>query len=221
MGEFTTLMARDGHEFSAYLSAPAGKPRGAIVVVQEIFGVNHHIKAVTDGFAAQGYVAIAPALFDRVRRGVDLGYSPAETQEGIGYMLQVKRENILADLSAAIAVTRHAGKVGVVGYCWGGYCAYVAACDLPVACAVAYYGGAIAANLASLPRKPVMYHFGEQDGHIPVSDVDKIRAADPSGIFHLYPAGHAFSNADRSSYDPASTALALQRTLAFFSEYVG
>jgi carboxymethylenebutenolidase len=221
MGEFTTLMARDGHEFSAYLSAPTGRPRGAVVVVQEIFGVNQHIRAVTDGYAAAGYVAIAPAMFDRVRRGIELGYSPQDMQQGVGYMMQVKRENMLADLSACIAVTKHAGRVGIVGYCWGGYCAYVAACELPVSCAVAYYGGRIAQNLDKLPRKPVMYHFGEQDGHIPVSDVEKIQAADTTGIFHLYPAGHGFNCTERPDYSPESSALALQRTLAFFAERIG
>ena len=221
MGENTSLMARDGHEFTAYIAAPPGKPRGAIVVVQEIFGVNSHIRAVTDDFAAAGYVAIAPALFDRVRRGIELGYTPADMQQGVGYMLQIKRENILADLSACIAVTRHAGRVGVVGYCWGGYCAYLAACELPVSCGVAYYGGQIAANLATLPRKPMMYHFGETDGHIPVANVDKIRAADTAGIFHLYPAGHGFNCIERADYHAPSAELARQRTLEFLGKHVG
>ena len=221
MGEITTLMARDGHDFNAYLAAPGGKSRGAIVVVQEVFGVNAHIRAVTDGYAAQGYVAIAPALFDRVKRGVALGYSPAEIQQGVGLMLQITRENIVADLSAAIAVTRHAGRVGIVGYCWGGLCAYIGACELPVACAVAYYGGRIAENLTSLPKKPVMYHFGEQDGHIPLADVDKIRAAHTDGIVHLYPAGHGFNCSERADYNAASAQLALQRSLDFFGRYVG
>ena len=221
MGELTTLMARDGHEFNAYLTAPQGKARGAVVVVQEIFGVNPHIRAVTDQFAAAGYTAIAPALFDRIKGGISLGYSAAEVQQGVGYRLQIKRENMVADLSAAIAVTRHCGRVGVIGYCWGGYCAYVAACELPVACAVAYYGGSIAANLATLPKKPMMYHFGEQDGHIPLTDVDKIRAANPEGIFHLYPAGHGFNCTERADYNAASAQLALQRTLEFFGRYVG
>jgi carboxymethylenebutenolidase len=135
--------------------------------------------------------------------------------------MQVKREHILADLSAAIAVTRHAGRVGVVGYCWGGLCAYIAACELPIACAVAYYGGRIADNLTTLPKKPMMYHFGEQDGHIPMSDVDKIRAAHTDGIIHLYPAGHGFNCTERADYNAASAQLALQRTLDFFNRYVG
>jgi carboxymethylenebutenolidase len=140
MSEFTTLMARDGHEFSAWLAAPAGKPRGAVVVIQEIFGVNVHIRAVADSFAAEGYVAIAPALFDRVRKGIELGYNPETMKEGIGYVMQLKPEKTLLDLAASIAVVKHAGRVAVVGFCWGGKMAYLSGCELPVACGVAYYG---------------------------------------------------------------------------------
>ncbi len=221
MGEFTTLMARDGHEFQAYLAAPKGAPRGAVVVVQEIFGVNRHVRAVTDDYAARGYVAIAPAMFDRVRRGVELGYDAAGTQEGVGYMLQVTPANVLADLGAAIAVTRHAGRVGIVGYCWGGLCAWHAAGALPVSCAVAYYGGGIPKHLDSLPKKPMMFHYGERDGHIPLSDVEAVRTAYPAGIYHLYPAGHGFNCNERPDFDAPSAALALERTLAFFAEHVG
>jgi carboxymethylenebutenolidase len=221
MGEFATLMARDGHEFQAWLSAPPGRPRGAIIVVQEIFGVNRHIRAVTDDYAARGYVAIAPAMFDRVRRGIELGYSQDAMQEGIGYMMQMKREHVLADLSASLAAVRHAGRVGIVGYCWGGYVAYLAACELPVSCAVAYYGGPITRNLDTVPTKPVMYHYGEKDGHIPLEDVDKVRAAHPAGIFHLYPAGHGFNCSERADYHEPSARLALQRSLDFFAEHVG
>jgi len=221
MGEFTTLMARDGHEFQAWLAAPKGAPRGAVVVVQEIFCVNRHVRAVTGAYAAEGYVAIAPAMFDRVRRGIELGYTAEGVNEGRGYMLQVTHANILADLSAAIAVTRHAGKVGIVGYCWGGLCAYFAACELPVSCAVAYYGGRIAQSQDKLPKKPMMYHFGERDSHIPMSDVEAIRAAQPNAIVHTYPAGHGFNCEERGDYDAASAQLALERTLAFFAQHVG
>lgn len=221
MGEFTTLMARDGHEFQAWLAAPPDKPRGAVIIVQEIFGVNRHIRAVTDDYASRGYVAIAPAMFDRIRRGIELGYNQEAIQEGIGYMLQMKREHVLADVSAALAAVRHAGRVGIVGYCWGGYVAYLAACELPVACAVAYYGGPIARNLDRIPDKPVLYHYGEKDGHIPLEDVEKVRTAHPAGIFHLYPAGHGFNCSERADYHEPSARLALQRTLEFFAEHVG
>jgi carboxymethylenebutenolidase len=220
MSEFTTIMARDGHEFQTWLAAPPARPRAAIVVVQEIFGVNSHIRAVTDGYAAAGYVAIAPALFDRVRRGIELGYSAADMQEGQGYVKQLQRGQTLADLSAAIAVVKHAGRVGVVGYCWGGTIAYVAACELPIACAVAYYGGSITKELAKHPKCPVMYHFGELDKHIPASDIAKIKAAHPQGEFHMYPAEHGFNCEQRESYDAASARLARERSLAFFAKHV-
>ncbi|GMU68913.1 MAG: carboxymethylenebutenolidase [Steroidobacteraceae bacterium] len=221
MGEFTTLMARDGHEFQAYLAAPKGAPRGAVVVVQEIFGVNHHIRAVTDGYAAQGYTAIAPALFDRVRRGIELGYTAEEVQQGIGYMLQVKPAQFLADVGAAVNAVRGSGRVGIVGYCWGGTVAWLAACELPVAAAASYYGGGIVKLLAQTPKCPVIYHYGEKDSHIPLADVDKIRAAHPAGVFHIYPADHGFNCTERAAYDAPSAALAFERTLAFFAGHVG
>ena len=217
MGEFTTLMARDGHEFNAWLAAPSGPARGALVIAQEIFGVNRHIRSVADGFAADGYVTIAPCLYDRVRRGIELGYSEAEVQQGRGYRLQIPKEKTLLDLTACINVVRHSGRVSIVGYCWGGTLAYLAACELPVFCAVSYYGGQIKDHLDKSPRRPVMYHFGEKDPHIPASDIDKIRAADPNGIFHLYPADHGFNCDERGTYDAASATLARERTLQFLN----
>jgi len=217
MGEFTTLMARDGHEFNAWLSAPTGPVRGAVVIAQEIFGVNRHIRAVADGFAAAGYVTIAPCLFDRIRRGIELGYSEKEVQEGRGYRLQIPKEKTVLDLTASINVIKHAGRVAVVGYCWGGTLAYIAACELPLACAVAYYGGQIKDQVGKSPRRPVMYHFGLLDPHIPMSDVDRIRAADPTGEFHIYPADHGFNCDERGTYDAASAALALERTMQFLA----
>jgi carboxymethylenebutenolidase len=211
-------MARDGHEFNAWISAAPKGALGAVVVAQEIFGVNRHIRRVADDYAAQGYVTIAPCLFDRVRRGIELGYSDQEVQEGRGYRLQIPKEKTMLDLAASINVVRHAGRVAVVGYCWGGTLAYLAACELPVACAVSYYGGQIKDHLAKSPKRPVMYHFGERDPHIPPGDVDRIRAADPGGIFHLYPADHGFNCEDRGTFDPASAQLARERSLTFIAE---
>jgi carboxymethylenebutenolidase len=217
MGELTTIMARDGHEFQAYLSAPPGRPRGAVVVLQEIFGVNSHIKGVADSFAAEGYTAIAPSLFDRIRRGIQLGYSQQEREEGFGYAQQLKLEQTQKDLAAAVAVVKHSGRVGTVGYCWGGAMAYVCACELPIACAVVYYGK-VANYLDRKPRCPVMYHFGAQDKSIPLSDVEKIKAAHPQGIFFVYEeAGHAFNREQGTSYHPDAAALARQRTLEFLA----
>jgi carboxymethylenebutenolidase len=221
MGEFTTIMARDGHELRAWLTAPPGKASGAIVVVQEIFGVNSHIRAVTDGYAAEGFVAIAPCVFDRVRRGIELGYSQSEVQEGFGYVQQLKPEQTMLDLSAALAVVKHAGRVGMVGYCWGGKTTYVAAAELPLACAVSYYGGSIAQSLDKQPKCPMMFHFGELDTHIPMSDVEKIKAANPQAIFHIYPgANHGFNCDQRPSYNPQAAALARERSLAFFNQHL-
>jgi carboxymethylenebutenolidase len=190
-----------------------------VLVIQEIFGVNSYIRQVADSFAAQGFTAIAPALFDRVRRGVLLGYSPNEVQEGVGYMQQVKPEQALKDLAAAVAVVRHSGRLGTVGFCWGGALSYLAACELPIRCAVVYYGKAYN-YLDKTPKCPVLYHFGTQDSSIPLSEVEKLRAAHPQGIFHLYEAGHGFSCNERCSYNPAAAALARERTLEFFSQHL-
>ena len=162
-GEFTRLMARDGHEFDAWLSPPAGAPRGAVLVLQEIFGVNSHIRAVADGFAAEGYLAIAPSLFDRVKRNVEMGYTPPEIEQGRGYMLQIPEEKLLLDMRACVNVVRHAGRVGAVGYCWGGSLAYLAACELPVAAAVSYYGTRTLQYLEKKPRAPVMSSWVSRD----------------------------------------------------------
>ena len=220
MGEFTPLMARDGHEFRAWLAAPAGRAKGAVVVIQEIFGVNSHIRAVTDSFAAEGYLAIAPSLFDRVRMGIELGYADKDMQEGRGYVMQLKPDQTLKDISAALAIVKHAGRVGTVGYCWGGKMSYLAACELPIACAVSYYGGGITQVLDKKPKCAVMYHFGERDKHITQEDVAKIKASHPEGQFFLYPADHGFNCDQRGSYDAPSAALARKRTLEFFGQYL-
>jgi carboxymethylenebutenolidase len=216
MGDYTTLMARDGHEFQAYLVAPAGRPRGAVVVLQEIFGVNRHIRSVTDGFAAAGYTAIAPSLFDRIRRGIELNYDDAGRDEGKGYAQQLKPDDTLKDVAAAVAVVKHSGRVGIVGYCWGGALAYRAACELPLACAVVYYGNP--RDTGKTPRCPVMYHFGGADQSIPAEQVERLRAAHPQGIFYVYDgASHGFNCDLRPSYDAAAAALARQRTLDFLA----
>ena len=216
MGDFTTLMARDGHEFQAYLAAPPGRPRGAVVVLQEIFGVNQHIRSVTDGFAAEGYTAIAPALFDRIRRGIELGYSGPEADEGRGYRQQLEPEQTMKDVAAAVAVVKHSGRVATVGYFWGGALSYRAACELPVAAAVVYYGSP--KDAAKKPKCPVMYHFGSADKSIPPQEVERLRAAHPQGIFYIYDgAGHGFNCDVRPSYDAAAAALARRRTLDFLA----
>jgi carboxymethylenebutenolidase len=221
LGKFSTIMARDGHEFQAWLVAPPGRPRGAVVLLQEIFGVNGHIRAVAGDFAAQGYTVIAPCLFDRIRRGIELGYSQPEVQEGAGYRAQLKPETTMKDIAAAAAVVRHSGRTATVGYCWGGTLSYLAACQLPVSCAVVYYGKVVS-HLEQKPRCPVMYHYGAQDQSIPPSDVEVTRAAtQPPSVLHLYEdAGHGFNCDQRQSYNPQAAALARTRTLEFLGRYL-
>jgi len=215
------LRAADGHQLSAYVVRPEGKPRGSMVVVQEIFGVNSHIRRVAEQYAAEGYLAIAPALFDRQRKGVDLGYDAGGVQAGIGLMMKATNEGAIADLNAAIDSVAHAGRVGMVGFCWGGRITYLAGCRTNIAAAVAYYGGGIAQMLDETPRSPTMLHFGEHDSNTPLSDVERIRHAFPAGEYHLYPAGHGFNCADRADFDAASARLAFERTIEFFRRHIG
>jgi carboxymethylenebutenolidase len=222
MGKTIELTAADGHKFAAYRADPAGKPRGAIVIVQEIFGVNGHMRHVTDDFAKQGYLAISPALFDRTKRGVELGYQPNDIAAGRDLRAAVGDDGPLLDVQATIDEAAKAGKVAVIGYCWGGSLAYLSATRLKgIAGAVGYYGGAIAAHAAEKTKVPVMLHFGETDQSIPMSDVEKVRAAHPEIPIHVYPAGHGFSCDERGSYHAESARIALDRTLGFLEQYIG
>ena len=218
----TTLGAADGHAFGAYVARPGGTPRGALVVVQEIFGVNPHVRVVADGYAADGYLAIAPALFDRVERGVELGYGPDDIQRGRALKEASGNHKPLLDIAAAMAHVEPAGRIGIVGYCWGGLLSWLAACELNgLAASVPYYGGGIPGEAARQPRCPVMAHFGEQDSVLPLPAVEAFRRAQPGVAVHLYAAGHGFNCDQRGSFDAASAALARQRTLAFLREHVG
>jgi carboxymethylenebutenolidase len=219
MGQKIQLTAGDGHVLQAYLAEPTGKPRGGIVVIQEIFGVTRHIRDVAEQFAAAGYLAVAPALFDRVEREVDVPYT--DVQKGFGYVKALSVDKVMLDIQAAADFVRSAGKVGVVGYCWGGQMAFLASARVTIDAAVAYYGGGISQQLAHVPRVPVMFHFGEQDTHIPQSAVDEIRKAYPRGIYHLYPAGHGFNCTDRASFDAQSAKLARERSVEFLRHNIG
>lgn len=219
MTKTVELSASDGHRLSAYVAEPAGKPRGAIVVIQEIFGVTRHIRAVADQYAAAGFLAIAPAFFDRVEPDVDVPY--ADVTRGFAYMQKLKNDDVMLDLRAAIGEVAAAGKVGVVGYCWGGTMAYLAAARLKVAAAVAYYGGGINNHLAEPPRCPIMFHFGEQDTHIPLSAVEQIEAELPGSQILLYAAGHGFNCSDRASFDASSAKLAFDRSVGFLHTHIG
>jgi carboxymethylenebutenolidase len=221
MGKTLELKAKDGFTLAAYKAEPSGKPVGGLVVIQEIFGVNHHIRAVTDRFAAQGYVSIAPALFDRAKRGVDIGYDEASIKQGVEIRAQIKLEDTLLDVAAAIEALKGAGKIGIVGYCWGGSLAFIAAARLDgLSAAVGYYGGMIAAHAEEKPKIPTLLHFGEKDHGIPLADVDKVKAARPEVETYTYPAGHGFSCDERGSFDKLSHEKALERTLAFFKKHL-
>jgi carboxymethylenebutenolidase len=220
MGSTIKLTTSDGKTIGAYVAEPKGKPKGGLVVIQEIFGVNRHIRNVTDGFAAAGYYAVAPAMFDRVRPGVELGYTGDDLAHGRELRSKLSWDDVMADLKAGVEAAKKAGKVGVVGYCFGGTVAWLAATRLGLP-AVGYYGGGIAGFANEQPKAPVMLHFGEKDAHIPLTDVEKVRAAHPKVPIHVYKAGHGFSCDERADYDKASHEAALKRTLAFFAEYVG
>jgi carboxymethylenebutenolidase len=222
MGKMIELTASDGHKLAAYRADPAGKARGAIVVIQEIFGVNSHIKQVADGFAADGYLAIAPALFDRVQKSVDLGYTPEDIAKGREIRGKVTNDMALKDTEAAIKAAAGAGKVGIVGYCWGGLVTWLAAGKLGgLACAVPYYGGGILDNADLKPRVPLMGHFGERDQHIAVEGVKKLAEKHKPNEIFIYAADHGFNCDHRGSYDAAAAKQARERTLAFFRKHVG
>jgi carboxymethylenebutenolidase len=222
MGQAITLSAKDGHKLAAYRADAQGKPRGAIVVIQEIFGVNNHIRGVAERFAAQGYTAVAPALFDRVERNVELGYGQSDIEAGRDIRTKVPLDGTLADLQAAIDYAKQFGKVAVVGYCWGGSLAFLSATRLDgVAAAVGYYGGMIAQHADEEPRAPTMLHFGDQDQSIPMSDVEKVQKARPDVPTYVYHAGHGFNCDERGSYSAESAKVALDRTLKFIAEHVG
>ncbi len=227
MGQFIDLQAADGLRFPAYVAQPAGQPRGAVVVLQEIFGVNPHIRAVADGYAAAGYLAVAPSTFHRIKPGVELGYQPDDMKAGMELKAAVEAlpaPGVLQDIQAAIGHAAQAGKVGVVGYCWGGLLTWRTACMLQgVSAAAAYYGGGITteAEIARTPRCPVLAHFGEQDHWIPLDGVEAFKRAHPEVEAHIYAANHGFNCDHRGSYDATSAQLARERTLAFFAEHVG
>jgi carboxymethylenebutenolidase len=222
MGTAITLTAADGFVLGAYRADPRGAPRGGLVVAQEIFGVNSHIRNVCDGYAADGYRVIAPALFDRYETGVDIGYTPADIARGRELKAKAATDPALRDITAARQALADCGKIGVIGYCWGGFIAWMSACQAPgFACAVSYYGGGILDAVNEVPRCPVLAHFGERDGMIPVDGVRKFAAAHPAVQVHIYAADHGFNCDQRGSYDAPSAALARERTLQFLRQHVG
>jgi carboxymethylenebutenolidase len=222
VGHPIKLTASDGFQLGGYRADPATAPKAALVVIQEIFGVNHHIRNVCDRFASAGYVAVAPAIFDRIERDFQSGYSPDEVAVARKFVANPDWTAMLLDVQAAIDSVKSVGPVGIVGFCLGGSVAYAAATKLTgLSAAIGYYGGAIVRFADDNPGVPMMLHFGEKDAGIPVSDVETIRAKQPDLEVHVYPgAQHGFSCDERASYDKASADIAWQRTLAFFAKHL-
>ena len=222
-GKTIKIKSLDGHTLDGYLASPVGPPKAGLLVLQEIFGVTAHIRQVTDGFAAQGYLALAPALFDRLQRGTELPYT--RMAEARAFMQQLAMDDVARDLAGTVAALRaqlpDSARVGAVGYCWGGAIADLAACRTDISAAVSYYGRANVNWLDEQPHCPVLYHFGAKDPVIPPEVVQQIRAGRPDAQAWIYPdAGHGFSCDERPEFHQPSHTLALERTLAFFAQHL-
>jgi carboxymethylenebutenolidase len=223
MRDWTTLKAQDGHQLSAYISTPADEPIAAVVIVQEIFGVNKSIRDVADDYASHGFIAIAPALFDRFEPNVQLGYGEADMQRAFQHFYPKLNPDIsLLDIAAAFRHVKQAGKpTGVLGFCYGGLTAWLSATrgenlKMQPGCCVGYYAGGVGKVAAEEPVCPVMLHFGAADDHIGPDQIDAVRTAHPNVEIFQYPGvGHAFANPDRPSYNAEAATLAHQRSLAF------
>lgn len=221
MGKWIDLCAADGHRLQAYESAPAGAPRGGLVMIQEIFGLTTQMQRCADRYAKAGYHVVMPALFDRVERGMVVAY--ADFERGGKAAMSISPPHMLADVEAARTAAAGEGDAAIIGYCWGGTVAYMAASGQPVACAVSYYGGGIGRLVERMqPKVPVQYHFGADDSFIPTAVIDQIRAADPDGEFYVYAgAGHGFSCEDRDGYDAEAANLAESRSMNFLARHLG
>jgi carboxymethylenebutenolidase len=222
------LVSADGHRLAAHVARPVAPARAGVVVVQEIFGVNSHIRSVADGYAAEGFLAIAPALFDRVRPGIELGYAEADMNEGFAHKVAVGNDAPLLDIAAAIAWLRAQGmtRVGIVGYCWGGLLSWLAATRLAGLDASApYYGGGMPDFKDEKAQCPVMAHFAEQDRWIPLPAIEAFgvaqQGASPPVEIHRYAAHHGFNCDQRGAWEPVAARLARERTLAFFARHLG
>ena len=219
MGDIINIGTSGTQCISAYRAKPKGTPKGGIVVVQEIFGVNPHIRSVVDGYAEAGYTAIAPAVFDHLETGVELGYDQAGMQKGIALIGELGLDRALEDVASAAEAIKGAGRIGVVGFCWGGSVAYLAAIRLGLP-AVSYYGGRNTQLTGYQAKAPLMFHYGLKDAHIGEADREQVRKANPDAGFHVYDADHGFNCDARASYDAAAAGLARERTLAFFARHL-
>lgn len=222
MGKDLKLTASDNFQLGAYRADPNGAPKGAVVVIQEIFGVNHHIRAVCDRLADEGYVAIAPSIFDRVEPNFTSGYSPDEIAIARKFVADPDWTAMLRDTQAAIDAVRDVGPVGIIGFCLGGSIAYAAATKLSgLKAAIGYYGSAVVRFADDKPKVPTELHFGEKDAGIPLSDVETIKTKRPDVEVYVYPgAQHGFHCDERASYDKASADIAWPRSMAFFAKHL-
>jgi carboxymethylenebutenolidase len=219
LGKALSLTASDGHRLGAYRADPSGAPVGGVVVVQEIFGVNHHIRSVCDRFAAAGYAAVAPALFDRFVRDFESGYTPDEIAKARSYLSNIDWDAFMRDTKAAVDALAGVGPVAICGFCMGGTVSFLGATRLDgLSAAVCFYGGQIIRFADEKPKCPTQMHFGEKDDHIPMTDVATIRSKRAECEVHVYPAGHGFYCDERGSFDAPSAALAWDRTLAFIKK---
>lgn len=218
-GRWIQLTAEDGHSFDAWQSEPAGTPRGGVVVIQEIFGVNQHIRGLADAFAADGYLAVAPAVYDRVERKVELGYAEADIARGREIRGRVDWDGCMKDVAAAVKAAAAGGRVGITGFCYGGGVAWVAAARVPgLSAASCYYGGPWGEFRAERVACPTLLHFGSRDAMIPLSLAEEMTAANPAAIAHVYEADHGFACDQRPQhYDAAAATLARRRTLGLFA----
>lgn len=222
MGEISSLTTLDGHNLDAYKATPPGNPKGGLVVVQEIFGINSQIRSTVDYFATQGYLAIAPALFDRVGKNIELGYNEKDFSTGRETRGKITDEFITADLTAAVKDVSSAGNVSVIGFCFGGYATYIAACAVDgVAAAMPFYGGGIAAKVQEIkPKCPTQFHFGDKDAAIPFDDLHKIKDTLQDCPFYVYDdSGHGFTCNDRDSYNAGATERAYARALEWMNQH--
>ena len=223
MGEWIEIAAGGGFRMDCYTAAPAGAPKGGMLVIQEIFGVNAHIREVADGYAADGYLAWAPSLYDRAEPRFECGYTPEDIAKARDLMVASPFDTAVQDMAAAVEGLRAAGagSIGSVGYCWGGSSSFLVATRIGVDASVCYYGGQIVRFKDEAAQNPVLMHFGEQDHGIPMDDVDAIRAAQPGAEVHIYPAGHGFNCDHRADVHDESAKLARTRSLAFFAQHMG
>jgi carboxymethylenebutenolidase len=213
------LTAADGHALSAWSARPAGRPKGGVVVLHAVYGATAHIGEVCARWAAAGYSAIAPALFDRL--GQDIVHPYDRPQAGVASYAALAAAALYADIEAAAAAAGRAGEVAICGFCTGGSWAWRAAARMPFAAQVNFYGSHVPALLDLAPRCPTILHYGDRDELAPRKAIEDIRARRPAVELHVYPgAGHAFENVEQASYDAAAADLAWQRSIAFLDRHV-